>query len=314
MFENCYSLEDVNLRSFRTPSLLSIHNLFSNCRSIKMIDLSTIDLANLPAQESGSYSTTFSMFGNCTNLITVKTPKNLKKQYYLNGNWYRDDKNVGINEIPQKLSYSIVIHRQEEENKFVDVRLDGWQYNSVKNVYDKKYMSGKGFTNDNQKLIIFDADTPMTRAEFVQTLYNYAGKPSVKYTNAFKDVPKGKWFTNAILWASNKKLVSGVGNKKFGVDDKITRQDMVTILYKYAKATKSSYVSNASKFKLTGFTDYTQVASYATTPMKWATGNKIMNGKPTQQTKLKLVPAGNATRAECAAILSNYINFIKKIK
>ena len=315
MFYNCYTIEDVNLRSFRTPSLLTAYYMFGGCHTLKMIDLSTFDMTKTLDTAKASYYGSYPIFLRCENLMIIKTPKNLQKSYEVPGEgWYRDDKNVLVEWMPQNLSYSIVLHKQEEKNKFVDVRPDGWQYKSVNAVYGKKYMSGKGQTNDENKLVIFDADTPMTRAEFVQTLFNYSGAKGVKYDKIFSDVPKNKWYTNAVLWAYNNKLVTGIGNKKFGVDDKITRQDMVTILYKFAKKTKSSYVSNASKFSLKGFTDYDQVASYATTPLKWATGNKIMSGKPTQKTKLKLVPGGNATRAECAAILNNYISYIAKTK
>ena len=127
-------------------------------------------------------------------------------------------------------------------------------------------------------------------------------------------MPKEKWYTNAILWAYDQKLVSGVGNKRFGVNDKITRQDMITILYKYAEKSNKKYVKGASKFSISSYTDSKNVVSYAVLPMKWAVGNKIMNGKPVSENKYKLDPKGNTTRAECAAVMKNYMTYIEKIK
>ena len=161
-------------------------------------------------------------------------------------------------------------------------------------------------------------DTNLTRAEFIQTLYNYEAKPDVKYMNVFKDVPKGKWYTNAVIWAYKHKLVSGIGDKKFGVDQKITRQDMITILYKYAKNCNEKYVSNASKYKLVGYIDAGSVSEYAKIPMTWANGNQIISGKlistDKDNIKYKLAPKDTATRGECAAILTKYMKYINNFK
>ena len=128
----------------------------------------------------------------------------------------------------------------------------------------------------------------------------------------FTDVPKGKWYSNAILWAYEQKLVSGIGNKKFGVNDKITRQDMVTILYKYAEKCNKKFITGASEFSIKAYTDHQAVDKYAVLPMKWAAGNKVMNGKPIGGDKYKLDPKGNATRAECATVMKNYLKFTGK--
>ena len=314
MFESCHSLEDVNLRSFRTPSLQRVDGMFGYCYVLKTVDLSKFDFGNV------SYSSYYSslkgrLFYECEDLMIVQAPLHLRESYKVEGdNWYRDDKNTLITEIPMKLNTSVVLHKQEEKNKFVDVRLDGWQYKSVKQIVDLKYMSGKGTTKDDNALIVFDANTPMTRAEFVQVLYNHAGRPSPKKKANFKDVDAKQWYANAVYWAYENKVVSGKGNNLFGVNDKITRQDMVTILYNYAGKINKKSISDASKYNLNEFTDKKDVATYAKLPLQWATGHKIMNGKITQKTKLKLSPKGNATRAEGATVICNFVTYLSKLK
>ena len=319
MFDHCSALQELDLRSFRTPALVDMRCMFSYCKGLKKIDISNFELENAVGSAEWSDKTQADkLFDGCDSLVYILAPKHLTRKFCMpdNGTWYRDDTKVKIMVLPKKLTKSIVLHRQEKGNKLYDVRTDSWQHENVEYAVEKKLMNGKETTKDG--LICFDPDTNMTRAEFVQTLYNYKGTPTVKYKNVFKDVPKGKWFTNSVIWAYNEKLVSGIGDKTFGVDEKITRQDMITILYKYAEKCDKKLVSNATKFKLTGFTDYKTVSNYAVTPLKWATGNYVINGKPEFKDETivsyKIAPKDTATRAECAAIWRNYLTFVSKQK
>ena len=308
MFYNCSSLTQLNLKSFNTESLLRMEYMFYGCGEIASLDLSSFSLPKV----SPSYGNTsiYGVFDNCFKLDQIKAPKNLKYAIYFqvtSGTWYRDDKKVPVYQLPMKMKKSVTLHRQETDNNLFDVRKTAWQYDPVSYVCGRNIMSGKEKTEDG--LIVFDPDKSMTRAEFVQTLYNYVKPAKVKYDkNKFKDVANGKWYTDAIMWAADRKLVSGIGNKLFGVDNKVTRQDMVTILYKLAKIEGDQYLSVDKKYTLKSFTDYTKVEEYAKTPMTWAAYNKIISGKPSGK-KYKLDPKGNATRAECAAIFKNYLEF-----
>ena len=157
-------------------------------------------------------------------------------------------------------------------------------------------MSGKG--KDESGNILFDPNNNMTRAEFVQTLYNKEGKPTVTYSATFTDVPAGQWYTNAILWAAENNIVAGKGDK-FDVGGKITRQEMATVLFKYANY--SEYETSGRK-DFAGFVDYDSISSWAINNMKWALHYGIMSGKGD-----KIDPIGNATRVECATMLRNFI-------
>ncbi len=184
-----------------------------------------------------------------------------------------------------------------DDNPFADVKESGWEYPFVKAAYDNKLMSGK--SKDENGLIIFDPGNFMTRAEFVQTLYNKEGKEEVTYTARFTDVPDNQWYTDAILWAAENNIVAGKGDK-FDVSGKITREEMATILYKYATNYKGYETAGRAEF--TGYTDASSISNWATENMKWALHYGIMKGK-----KEALAPKDNATRAECATMLSNFM-------
>lgn len=182
--------------------------------------------------------------------------------------------------------------------QFADVPEGTWQYNVAKYAVMNDLMKGKGSNADG--LIIFDPNNNMTRAEFVRTLYNKEGKPAVNYMATFKDVPAGQWYTNAILWAAQNDIVTGKG-EIFDVNGKITRQEMATILYKYATNLKGYETAGRTGFE--GYEDAGSISGWATENMKWALHYGIMKGQGT-----KLAPQANATRAECAAMLKNFMD------
>lgn len=155
-------------------------------------------------------------------------------------------------------------------------------------------MKGKGVC-DNK--VIFDSVGKITRAEFVQVLYNMEKTPEVVYKEIFTDVKNNKWYTNAITWAYDNDIVRGKGDV-FDVNGKITREEAVTILRKYAVF--KGY-SDAASGDVSVFEDHTLISTWAVDNMRWAVGNKIMNGKGSI-----IDPLGNASRAECAAILKNF--------
>jgi len=188
------------------------------------------------------------------------------------------------------------------EPTFVDVKENQWHYSYVNYVVMKGIMSGKKVNEDGS--IYFDPDNTMTRAEFAQVLYNAEGKPAVEYAEKFADVKNGKWYTNAIMWASEKGIVTGYGNGSFGVSDPITREQLATMLYKYAQY-KGYDISGDCE--LGTYSDNTSISSWAVKYMKWAVANNVMKGK-----KEKLDPIGNATRAECATMLKNFMDRYEK--
>jgi len=190
---------------------------------------------------------------------------------------------------------SIVIKDTVAETRvtpFTDVQTKSWYYNAVKYCYTNNIING---TND----YTFAPNTKLTRGMLVAILYKMEGSPKVTGTNKFSDVKSGKYYYNAVVWASNNGIVSGYkGTTKFGPNDNITRQDLAGMLSNYCKY-KGKYVK--SNYALTSFSDSSKVSNYALPAMRWAVKNNIINGS-----NGKLNPKGNATRAEAAAMVYNY--------
>jgi hypothetical protein len=112
-------------------------------------------------------------------------------------------------------------------------------------------------------------------------------------------VETGKWYTDAVIWASEKKIVEGYGNGKFKPNDDITREQLATILYRYAQS-KGQGFTGAWMFLL-DYPDAAEISSWADEAMHWMVMNGIINGKDG-----KLVPGGDASRAEAATMLMRY--------
>ncbi len=193
--------------------------------------------------------------------------------------------------------YSIIDNNPD--NPFGDVNsLEGWEYPFVKYVYDKQYMNGKGDIIPGK--IKFDPNGTLLREEFAQVLYNIESNPTVTYSERFPDVPNNEWYTNAVIWAAENNIVAGYNNGKFGKGDNITREQLAVMLYKYA--TQKGYDITA-RADLSTFGDYDKISEWALKEMQWANANGIVNG-----TGSNLEPGGYATRAQCAAMISNFLN------
>jgi hypothetical protein len=140
----------------------------------------------------------------------------------------------------------------------------------------------------------------MTRAMLATVLYRLAGTPTVTADNPFADVGNDYWYTNAILWANQNNIVEGYENDNFGTNDPITREQLATMLYRYAEfnavdITKTSDIST--------FVDATQISDYALGAMRWANAEGLVQGK----SSTTLNPKEQATRAEVATIFMRFI-------
>ena len=140
----------------------------------------------------------------------------------------------------------------------------------------------------------------MTRAMAVTVLYRQAGSPSVDgLKNIFKDVPDDQYYADAVIWANSKGIVSGVSADRFDPSGKITREQLATMLWRYAG---SPSVSG----RMTGFVDADQISGYAEEALKWAAGNGIISGMGNGT----LNPKGSATRAQVASMLKRVVENI----
>ena len=188
---------------------------------------------------------------------------------------------------------------------FSDVDTTSWQYSAAEYALENNLMAGKG--TDSYGRVNFDPNNPITREEFVQVLYNAESKPPVDSDKVFPDV-KNEWYKNAVLWAYEAGIASGMGDGKFGVGKNITRQDLAVMLYKYAKM--KGYGLTAPAGKIDQFADGSRVSGYAKEAMNWAVHFGVLSGKGNAGdpiSSFRLDPAGTATRAECAAMLRNFM-------
>lgn len=163
-----------------------------------------------------------------------------------------------------------------------------WYHDAVNFVIGNNLMRGVGRG-------LFDPDGRMSRAMLCQILYDKAGRPAVSGESIFSDVAKGVWYTDAIIRANENAIAEGCGGGLYGPDDRITREQLAAIPWRYAGSPSSSH-------SLGHFTDAEQISGYAQTALAWANENSIVNGKG----EGILDPQGNATRAEAAQMLMNF--------
>lgn len=172
----------------------------------------------------------------------------------------------------------------------------GWRYEAVAYVKEKGIMNGISGTSR------FAPDEPLTRAMFAAIIYRMEGSPAASYAAKFPDVPDGNYFSVPIVWANQAGMINGHSNTGlFGTFENITREDMVTIMYRYAKY-KNLDLSGAGSLGV--FSDQDQISGYAREALAWAVGNGIINGR--SGTGL-VDPRGNASRVECAAIIQRFM-------
>lgn len=148
----------------------------------------------------------------------------------------------------------------------------------------------------------FDPTGQCSRAMIVSILYRLEGRPNVSYEPVFTDVPDGTWYTDGVLWAEANGIANGFGNGKFGPNDLITREQLSTILMRYAR---HCGVSTQTRADLSTFPDGGKVSPWAKAAAQWAVAEGMLSGKGIAGS-VYLQPQGNATRAECAVILMRF--------
>ena len=179
------------------------------------------------------------------------------------------------------------------ELNFTDVKESDWFFKGVEYVVDKGIMSG---VSENE----FAPSGKLTRAMLVQMLYNMESRPACDAENAFMDVPVGQWYTDAVIWANDAKIVSGMGEGLFAPNMEITREQMVAMLYNYAKYRGYDVTASAD---LSAFADTASVSAWAQPAMQWAVAEGYISGMGDSQ----LAPQGTATRAEIASVIMRFM-------
>lgn len=175
---------------------------------------------------------------------------------------------------------------------FTDVT-NHWAYSAIKRVYTRGWMVGM-----DEKT--FAPDQQLSRAMLAVILYVMAGEPAVTGESPFTDVPAGCWYTDAIVWAAQNGIVCGFGDGTFRPNEAVTRAQAAVMLYGYAAFTGADVTARAD---LSAYSDAGQIPAWAMDAMQWANARRLIVGRDSSH----LVPDGNTTRAEMAAILSAYI-------
>lgn len=176
-------------------------------------------------------------------------------------------------------------------NTFTDVSKSDWFYDGVAYAAQNGLMQGVGGDK-------FNPSGTTSRGMIATILYRLEGEPAASQST-FTDVAAGQYYTDAVAWAAANKIVEGYGNNTFGPNDDITREQMATILYRYADY-KGYDVSELAD--LSGYTGQEKISSWALTAMRWANNKDIITGRTTTT----LVPKGTATRAEATVLLARF--------
>lgn len=182
---------------------------------------------------------------------------------------------------------------------FTDVVAGTWYYGAAAYAYNNGLFAGMTPTT-------FAPNATMTRAMLVSVLWRLAGEPAPKAPNTFVDVPDGAWYTDAVTWAAENGVVSGIGGSRFDPSGFVTREQTAEILYNYAHS-KSYDVS--ARADLTAFPDAGSVSGWAEEALSWANAAGLINGT-VRDGQTILDPQGSASRAQVAMILMNYVEHV----
>ncbi|MGI6031634.1 MAG: S-layer homology domain-containing protein [Eubacteriales bacterium] len=184
----------------------------------------------------------------------------------------------------------------EEPLPFTDTDENAWYADAVRYVYQKGLMSGTSATT-------FAPESTTSRAMIAAILWRAAGSPVVDYAMDFADVEQGQWYSEAVRWAASEGIVSGYGDGTFGTDDPITREQFVTMLWRFARQ-QGQDVSIGEDTNILSYTDAGDLSEYAIPAMQWACGAGIISGTGDGST---LSPGGKATRAQAAMMLMRFL-------
>ena len=168
-----------------------------------------------------------------------------------------------------------------------------WAEASINYVVEKGIFSGTGKG--------FEPELPMTRAMIVTTLHRMEGAPAAQ-AHSFADVSADAWYNAAVAWASEKGIVTGYNAELFGPNDPITREQLATILWRYAKSREIN-VTVGEDTNILSYEDAFDISDYAYPALQWACGEGLIGGTPGGY----LDPQGGATRAQAAAIFERFM-------
>lgn len=172
---------------------------------------------------------------------------------------------------------------------YSDVDPSAWYAEAVIFCQERGLMTGTSSTT-------FEPESEMTRAMLAMVLYRMVGEPAVTASNTYTDVVSGSWYETAVLWSSEHGLMNGYGGGKYGPDDYVTREQMVTVLWRYAGSPVPADTA-------ADFADESEIANWAADAVDWARENGVVSGVDGNL----YLPKNTAKRSEIATVLMNYM-------
>ncbi len=274
-FEGMYNLKDVKIGS----SVTSIaYAAFFNCSSLTAVEIPESVIA---IDERA--------FDYCSELETV-TYGGTKEQ--------SQKISIGANNDPLKNAVwtykKASVEIKDTSKVFTDIKSKGWYKEYVDYSVAHGIFTG---TSKNE----FSPSMNITRAQFVQVLANLIGVDTSNrnVTTSFKDVPAKKWYTAAVKWASENKIVNGTGDGKFEPNANVTREQMCVMLVNFAKFKGITLKTVESK---EDFADNANISKWAKTAVYTCQQADIVNGKGAG----KFDPKGTGTRAEASVMFTKF--------
>ena len=174
---------------------------------------------------------------------------------------------------------------------FEDVDLNRWYHKGIDFVVSENLMVGMGNN-------LFQPNGSLTRGQLATILYRLAGSPETSGKSPFTDVAEGRYYSDAVAWAAENGIVTGITDTLFAPNQPVTREQLVTMIGRYAE---KKGIEIVAKGDLNAYPDASNVSNYAKAYMIWAVENGIVNGAGG-----KLMPKDTASRAQIAAIIMRY--------
>ncbi len=178
---------------------------------------------------------------------------------------------------------------------FEDLDTGAWYHEGVDYAIEQGLMTGVGGNR-------FDPDGVLNRAMLVTMLWRMEQAPQCDFAMTFADVEDGAWYTEAVRWAASEGIVTGFSQSNFGPDDTVTREQLATILYRYARYKD---LDTAAGGDLSAFSDAGEAGDYAVSALIWAVERGLVNGVGGNT----LLPQGSATRSQAAAMLMRFAEY-----
>ncbi len=224
-------------------------------------------------------------------------PADPTKAGYTFDGWYSDKELKTEYDFSKGVTSSFTLYAKWKDNayisRFTDVNENDWFCEDVLYACRSGLFSGTSETG-------FEPNASLSRAMLVTVLWRAEGKPQINYAMLFEDVNEDSYYAEAVRWAAGEKIVYGYSDTEFAPDDRITREQLAAVMYRYA-AYKGYDVS--AKADLSAYTDAKDISEYALAAIGYAVGTGFIKGK----SGTTVNPLDNVTRAETAAILRRFI-------